>query len=239
MAKQTPPPIGVIYALLDTNALIPPRLSDVLFDCACKGLYLPRWTKKIEDEFVQNWGDVVTSTDKDARATRKASGIPPSQKHVAGARNRLSKYRAAVGGFDWEIVGYDDQDVIDRVPKEVNAGDVHLAAACLVMSDALFEEPVPHRVLLISSNIKHLAVPALGTLGVEVLRPGAFVDLLYQAQPSLVEESLCKTVDDLKDYSREELLSNLALHKADKTVAFLANKWRVKVPTKNAPSLGP
>ena len=239
MAEHPLIPGGVIFALLDTNALIPPRLSDVLFDLACKRLYFPRWTQKIEEEFIENWAEVIAGVARATRRTRKASNIAPMPEHVAGARNRLSKYRAAVGRNDWEVIGYDDKDVTDRVPKEVDAGDVHLAAACLVISDSLSEEAGSHRVLLISNNVKHLAAPALGRLGVEVFTPGDFIDLMCLAQPSLVEESLCKTVEDLNDYSKEKLLTDLSLHKANKTVALFENKWHIKIRTASAPSVGP
>jgi hypothetical protein len=39
-------PGGKTLALLDTNALLPPRLSDILFDMCLERLYCPRWKKK-------------------------------------------------------------------------------------------------------------------------------------------------------------------------------------------------
>ena len=45
-------PEGDTLAVLDACVLLPPRLSDVLFDLYLEGLYLPYWTRKIEDEFL-------------------------------------------------------------------------------------------------------------------------------------------------------------------------------------------
>lgn len=50
-------PAGLTYAILDANALLPPRLTDVLFDR--RALYFPRWTVDIETEFLRNWAQVV------------------------------------------------------------------------------------------------------------------------------------------------------------------------------------
>ena len=229
MTKHPLTPNGITYALLDTNALIPPRLSDMLFDCAAHGMFLPRWTKKIEEEFVENWGDVVFNVQLRAKKERKAAKISPLAAHVEGAQKRLARYRAAVGVTEWEIFGYDEQDVIDRVPKCVDTGDIHLAAAGLIQLDALSEEPGEHRVFVLSANLKHLSVTALKTLGIEVVKPGKFIDLLCKARPSLLEQSLRKTVSDLNDYSQEKLLLSLSVHGAAETVKYFSREWAIRI----------
>ena len=52
-------PQGDTLAVLDACVLLPPRLSDVLFDLYLEGLYLPYWTRKIEDEFLKHWAEVI------------------------------------------------------------------------------------------------------------------------------------------------------------------------------------
>jgi hypothetical protein len=52
-------PAGSTLAILDANALLPPRLSDLLFDLFMVGLYQPRWTRTIEAEFIRHFGAVV------------------------------------------------------------------------------------------------------------------------------------------------------------------------------------
>lgn len=228
MANHPLTPDGRTYALLDTNALIPPRLSDVLFDCAGHGLFFPRWTLEIEKEFVDNWGDVIYSVQKSTRATRKATKFSPPPEHVAAAHKRLKAFRRAVG-IEWEIVGYDDPDMILRVPDSVDSGDAHLVAACLILCDSLSEEAGEHRVFLVSKNLKHLSVNALKPLGVEVLKPGKFIDLLWKAEPDRMESALRKTVSDLTSYSEEQLLSSLSFHGASETARHFSRLWNVKI----------
>lgn len=52
-------PGGSTLAVLDANVLLPPRLSDILFDMFMVGLYCPRWTQTIEGEFIRNFGAVA------------------------------------------------------------------------------------------------------------------------------------------------------------------------------------
>jgi len=51
-------PCGSTYCVLDANVLLPARLSDVLFDLHAVGLYFPRWTVDIENEFLDHWTKV-------------------------------------------------------------------------------------------------------------------------------------------------------------------------------------
>jgi hypothetical protein len=222
-------PNGKTFALLDTNALIPPRLSDVLFDCAGQGMFLPRWTCKIEEEFLENWGDVVFNVQPSIRKKRKAEKRPPPREYLAGAQKRMAAFRAATGGFEWEILGYDDQDVIARVPESVDDGDVHLVAACLIQLDSLSEEPGEHRLFLLSNNLKHLSIQTLKMLGIEVLMPGKFIDLLCMMDPVRLEKSFNITISDLKNYSKVQLLSALSVHGATETVKNFSNKWALNI----------
>ena len=59
MADHPLSPRGETYAVLDENVLLPPRLSDVLFDLQQAGIYHPRWTQDIENEVVRHWGHIV------------------------------------------------------------------------------------------------------------------------------------------------------------------------------------
>ncbi len=191
-------------------------------------MFLPRWTRKIEDEFVDNWGDVIFSVQKSVRSARKAANLSPPPEHVAYAQKRLNAYRGAVG-VEWEVVGYDDPDVIKRVPASVHAGDIHIAAACLVLQDSLSEEPGCNKVFLVSKNLKHLPVKSLKALGIEVSKPGRFIDLLYRMNPVLMERVLRKTVTDLNGYSEEKLLGALTIHGASETARHFSKEWGVEL----------
>lgn len=219
-------PGGTTYALLDTNVLLPARLSDMLFDCASQGLFLPRWTQTIQDEFVDNWGDLVFNVENSDRRTRKKAKLPPPANHVAGAQRRLSCFRGAVG-VEWEIVGYGDQDILDRVPKKVDRTDIPHVSACLVLLDSLSEETTPSKIFLVSNNLKDLSVRECKSLGIEVIPPGRFLDNLMAAAPSRVESALKKSIADLKGFSEKDLLGVLKVHKATKTALQLSKEWNV------------
>lgn len=79
-------PGGVTHALLDTNALLPPRLSDVLFDLCLQGLFTAKWTLDIETEFLRNWPKVVARQ----RGATSAASAKQAAIEQAKARRRLA-----------------------------------------------------------------------------------------------------------------------------------------------------
>jgi hypothetical protein len=200
----------------------------MLFDCAIQGLFLPRWTIAIQNEFVNYWGDVTFDVNKSDRRKRKEAKLPPPPDHIEGANRRLSCFRAAVG-VEWEIIGFNDQDILDRVPSGVDANDIPHGAACLVILDSLSEETTLDKIFLVSNNLKHLSVKECKALGIEVLAPGRFLDVLMEASPLKVEFALKKSVADLKNFSKEDLLRVLTFHNAHKTAQRLAKTWRLRL----------
>lgn len=220
-------PGGCTYAVLDANALLPPRLSDVLFDLYLIGLYEPRWTQDIEAEFTRNWVQVVTGLKGQALRAYKASDEEAGD--AKRAARRLAAFRGAVG-VEWEILGHDHESVLARVPAMVNKGDKHVVAAAVRLKDVLATEGSPNdMVFVVSSNLKHLAVKDTAKLGIQVVKPGAFVDLLCAADPGRVEDALKRSVKDLKNppYTKAELLGALELHGAIGTVAHFRRLWKM------------
>ncbi len=221
-------PGGSTYAILDANALLPPRLSDVLFDL--RSLYLPRWTVDIEKEFLRNWAKVVKKLIGDELSAYKAA--PPHPDDERKAEDRLNAYRNAVGD-EYRLAGYGAPHIALQVPSAVNKGDIHVAQAAILMRHLLVSEGVTSaKVFLVSSNVKHLAVADMGQLGIEVIRPGAFLDLLVQAAPVRLTAALDKTVSDLAKppYTKSDLLGALTLHGAKSTAAHLRKAWNVQLP---------
>ena len=116
-------PEGDTLAVLDACVLLlPPRLSDVLFDLYLEGLYLPYWTRKIEEEFLKHWAEVIK------RSTSAGVALAPD-----GGLRRLECFRSAVQRRH-EIFGYEDPAVLRRVPKNVHEGDKHVIGAALSLS---------------------------------------------------------------------------------------------------------
>ena len=221
-------PAGSTYAILDANVLLPPRLSDVLFDL--RDLYFPRWTVDIEMEFLRNWAQVVKRVSgAELKADKSASPHPDDERK---AEKRLNAYRNAVGD-EYRLIGYGANHIAKQVPAAVNKGDIHVAQAAILMRHLLISEGmVSDRIFLVSSNVKHLAAKDIAGLGIEVIRPGAFVDLLFQAAQDRVSDALEQTVSDLTTppYTKSDLLGSLSLHGAKATVKHFSKAWSVRLP---------
>ena len=95
-------PGATTWAVLDANAMIPPRLGDMLFDLHEMGLYRPRWTADIEREFLDNFPPVAFGKTK---SERKAIKRNPSPEHVQAANKRLTAFRG-LAGPELEVFGY-------------------------------------------------------------------------------------------------------------------------------------
>ena len=205
----------------------------MLFDLAGQKLFHPRWSAKIEDEFLDNWADVVTSKPVLPRAaTGSLQAHPPGKRD--GALHRLNCFKAAAGP-EHQVPGYDARDVLSRVPHRVHRGDRHLVAAALVLRDALpvEREGALAKVILVSANTRHLAVKDTEKLGVDVMTPGEFIDTFLTIAKSRVGKALKNAMADLTNppYTKEQLLAALRLHGANETAAHFARQWKVSLRT--------
>ena len=203
MANHPLSPGGRTLALLDTCVLLPSRLSDVLFDLMLAGLYDAHWTADVEAEFLRNWPQVH-----------------PTSSAQAGSK-RLAAFQRATRGSH-EVFGYSEPAYLAQVPQQVHANDRHLVAAALVMQAVIDEEP-GSRVVIVSSNTKHMAPAATRRLGVEVMAPGMFIDHLYEVAPKRTLEAVAQSLSDLKKppYTREQLSEALRLHGVKKLTQAL------------------
>ncbi|MFM8865882.1 MAG: hypothetical protein ACKOFG_13455 [Limnohabitans sp.] len=191
------------------------------------GLYEPRWTTDIEQEFTRNWARVVTGLKGAALKAYEAN--VERAKDPQQAANRLGAFRSAVG-VEWEILGHDAPGMTSLVPVKVNKGDVHVVAAAIRLKAVLATEGSPaDKVFIVSANLKHLAVRDTAKLGIEVVGPGAFVDRMCAIDTVRLEAALAKSVKDLKKppYTRAELLDALELHGATATVAHFRKVWKI------------
>lgn len=213
-------PGGNTLALLDACVLLPPRLADLLFDLFIVGLYSPRWTWTIEQEFITNFAAVVAITRKKKGQLSKAT--PPEQLHIAKAQARLDCFRLAVGP-EYQVLLYEQSSFVGMVPPAVHTKDRHLASAAIVLKTFASEESPLDRVLLVTSNIKHLAVKEMKTIGIEVLTPGEFINRLCSVAPARVRLALSKTMNDLTapPYTRSDLATMLQRCGADAAARVL------------------
>lgn len=205
-------PGGNTLVILDACVLLPSRLSDVLFDLMLEGFYFAYWTGDVEAEFLRNWPVVHPAA-------------------AASGPKRLQAFQRATR-HGHLITGYSDEVFMSRVPARVQSNDRHLVAAALVMANGLDEEDEPalHRVLIVSDNTKHLAVADTKKLGIEVIKAGAFLDRLFEADSHRCCQAILKSISDLKKppYTREEMLSALRLHGARTTATGLAQSWGIQ-----------
>ena len=217
---------GATLAVLDANVLLPPRLSDMLFDLHLAGLFSPRWTQKTEAEFIKNFGMVVYGKSKTRQ--KPITFNAPDPMHVQAGERRLGCFRSAVGP-DYELLLHDLPMYIAKVPPKVDQGDVHIVSAALVALEYTQQFGQKDKVYIVSSNLKHLAVDDVKALGINVVSPGKFIDLLYEAEPGRVEQALSKSLSDLSSpaLTRQDLLEILKGHKAAQTATGLSKRWRL------------
>ena len=215
-------PGGATHVLLDANVLLPPRLSDILFDLCLEGLFWARWSAEIEAEFLRNWPKVAIGA-RGTRSTQQAAA------EAVKAGKRLRSYKRAVPGH--EIIGHEAPPVLDRVPTAVSVGDRHVAAAASVVLDLALQDNADDKVIIVSSYLKDLAVPDMRRLDIQVVAPGKFIDSLTRADSARVGSALERCVNSLKRprYTRVRLLEALQVHGALATARHFATAWGVKV----------
>ena len=213
--------------MLDANVLLPPRLSDVIFDLSCAGLFSAKWTDAIELEFLRNWSVILAAARRKAfQSTGNRVIAEPADDHLMAVK-RLRCFQHAIP--EYQVFGYDDESVVKQVPAAVHQGDRHVAAAAITLLKYVNECSVTDKVFIVSANLKHLAVNDMRAIGIEVLGPGAFIDLLFAAAAEKVDASLKKSLADLKTppLTKADLLAVLRLHGAQAVVRHYAKAWNV------------
>ncbi|MDZ5458600.1 PIN domain-containing protein [Azohydromonas lata] len=193
--------------LLDTCVLMPPRLSDVLMDLRAQRLFSLHWSGEIEAEYVRNM-QAVLGFEKTAVLRR-----------LAAMKRCCPEWQVPVAQRD-----------MSAVPASVDAKDRHVAAAALALRRYADEEGDPEAacsVFLVTFNTADMAVRPMGTKGVKVLRPGAFLDLVYDMHPEPSALAVQQAARDLKHppYTLAELLGALHGHGAKGLVKRLAALW--------------
>lgn len=229
LVAQAQPTDLDIYAVLDANALLPARLSDVLMDLALEGAYHARWSASIETEYLRNWAAVNKGLKGAALRAYRAS--PESQTDVLKATQRLNAMRRAIGS-QYLLYGEQNPVALAQVPEKVHKGDKHVAASALILERALHDEDEDlGQCYLVSNNLRHLAVRPMAQLGVTVCTPGAFIDLLCTRHPDALERALLRTIRSLKapPLTPGQMLGALHVHGATSAAQFMSARWQCSV----------
>ncbi len=182
-------------------------------------------------EFITRVGPKTLKTRLFATGGTSSKGLKVARSKPTW-RQRLQAYRGAVGD-EYELLGHDAKHIVQQVPAKVNRGDTHVVAAAILMKHLLATEGAPSdKVFIVSSNTKHLAVKDVAGLGIEVITPGAFIDMVTQADSTRMAQALDRTVSDLSTppYTKSEILGALQLHGANATVAQMRQAWGVSLP---------
>lgn len=199
----------------------------MIFDLCGAGLFSPKWTESIEAEFLRNWAAVVHAAQWKTSKFAPLLSAAEATEIQSKAANRLRCYQHAAR--EYEVFGYDDPRVIAQLPAAVHEDDKHVAAAAIVLLNYAKESGGPDKVFIVSANLKHLAVKEMRALGIEVVRPGEFIDLLFAAATVKVAAALNKTMMDLNvpPLTQMDLLAILELHGAKATARHFSKVWNI------------
>ena len=197
--------------VLDTCVQLRLRLSDVLMDMRAENLFSAHWTANIEDEFLRNMV--------------KVHGIAQ-----AGAEGRLRAMRARCPEWDVAMSSAD----FDAVPEKVDQKDRHVAAAALALRHLADkdteDDETTYDVILLTDNVKDFAKTQMKQLGVRVLRPGQFLNEVFDAAPDAVMRAVQQAAKELKKppYTVAELLYVLQQDGAKRLVSGASKALGVK-----------
>lgn len=221
-----------IFAVLDANALLPARLSDVLMDLSIEGMYEARWSHSIEKEYVRNWSAVNRRLKGKALQAYKAT--QDYQDDLTKAGKRINAMRSAIGS-EALLLGEDDPAQLALVPPKVHKGDKHVAASALILERSLVDGAERlGQCYLVTNNLRHLPVRSMAPLGVTVCTPGAFIDLLCQRDLGAFERALMHTIKSLKapPMTQSQLLGALHINGAKGAAQCMSAHWQCPIELK-------
>lgn len=192
--------------MLDTCVLLSPRVADVLMDLRAEKLFFAHWTATIDSEFMRHMPRLFNATQ-------------------AQAASRLMAMKKRCPEWEIELSNAD----FTQVPSSVDSGDRHVAAAAIAVRN-LPDSDRNAKVLLVTENLRDMAPTAMARLGIQVLRPGAFLDELYMAFSKPTTRAVLRAAGDLKNppYTVAELLFALKRQGAKALAAGMAEALQVK-----------
>lgn len=192
-------------ALIDANVFFAPRMRDLVMHLHAEELINVHWTREIESEWTRN---VVVKQEADA----------------VGIQECLTGMRDAVPG--WEVTGYSKHA---GKFEAVDAKDRHVAAAAYKLS---LDDWPGQPVALVTKNVKDF--PGKAFAGTEVTRfsLGAYVDVLYSAEPERVLRvaETCRNKLKHPPLDEERYVAVLMTHGCAGLANALATTWNVEFP---------
>ena len=173
-------------AVLDANVLYPIGSRDFFMWVHVEGVFQPKWTAQIHDEWIRN--------------VSKNEGIPRAELECCRALMDQNASDALVRG--WQRF----------LPKLAATGidpkDHHVVAAAL---KAQADAGPNGQVIIVTSNVRHFPMRDLQTLGLSRIQPDAFAFALFRHDADRVLAALAKMRAALKHppFSRDRFVDEL------------------------------
>lgn len=173
-------------AVLDANVLYPAGSRDFFMRVHVEGVFQPKWTAQIHDEWIGNVSENEGIPRAELERCRKLMDQHASDALVRGWKRFLPQ----LGGT-----------AID--PK-----DHHVVAAAL---KAQADAGPDGQVIIVTSNIRHFPMRDLQALGLSRIRPDAFAFDLFRYDADRVVVALAKMRAALKHppFSRDRFVDEL------------------------------
>lgn len=190
--------IGAPKAILDANVLYVAELRDLLLTLADHGLFHPRWTSRIQQEWTTN-------------LLQNRPDIPPER---LGRTTMLMEL-----AFPAALIAPESYERLERDLKGLpNPDDLHVLAAAVA----------GQRHVIVTYNLRDFPDQALVKHGLAARHPDDFLHELYQTTPAEFLEAVDRLLGRLRNpvTTRQAYIDRLTHHGLPRIAAALARgQW--------------
>ena len=173
--EQAAAPPLVPIAVVDANVLYPASLRDLFLTLATSRLYLPKWTDKIHEEWMENLLEEDRKRHDPPRLERARLERTRDLMERASPRSRVTDYESLIPTLS--------------LP---DADDRHVLAAAIASG-----APV-----IVTFNLRDFPRSALASYGVRAIHPDDFLCGLYDAAPERFRSAIGQILDRLRNPPR-------------------------------------
>ena len=197
----------MIPVVADTDTLFGATTRGLLIHLDYQGSIHLHWSPLILDELSRALVDTGRKPDSEA-ARRHEKLMQAALPHAEISTKKVQAQFAAVA------------------PAMRSAKDIHVAAcAHAVLAGSYY--PNGTVVNLVTKNVRDFGVRKLAALGVEVVRPDAFILTLFEQDPASVAAAFASLRRTLRSApAPDQLLVRLAADGQVQTAAAMLNTWR-------------
>ena len=168
-------PLFAPIAVLDACVLYPASLRDLFVTLAVNGLYLPKWTDEIHEEWIENLLEHDRKQNDPLRLERSRLERVRDLMERACPRTLVTDYAPLVSDLD--------------LP---DADDRHVLAAAIASSATV----------VVTFNLRDYPATTLAAYGVEAVHPDIFLCSLFDHSPDTFRGAIGQILDRLKNPPR-------------------------------------